>query len=366
MQDADHLGASASRLATAPRLAIDTESNSLHSYRERVCLIQISVPQADYLIDPFALADLKPLAPLLENPKTEKVFHAAEYDLLCLKRDFGFKVTNLFDTHLASRTLGRAKTGLGDLLEEEFGVHLDKRHQRADWGKRPLPEDLLNYARLDTHYLLPLRDLFEKALKSEGRWDEAREAFELLSRITPHGNGFDPEGFWKIAHASRLSPAQAAVLRELYQFREDQAKRMDRPAFKVMGDRTLLAAAQALPHDLRAVAALPGMSEGQVRRFGNPILAAVARGAKAPRPARRSSPPPVEEAVLNRFEKLRRWRQRAARARQVESDVILPREILWKIAREGPQDLSALHRSMTPLEWRHRTYGAEILVALWG
>lgn len=365
MQDADQLGAAASRLASAPRLAIDTESNSLHSYRERVCLIQISVPQADYLFDPLALPDLKPLAPLLENPKTEKVFHAAEYDLLCLQRDFGFKVTNLFDTHLASRTLGRPKTGLGDLLEEEFGVHLDKRYQRADWGKRPLPEDLLNYARLDTHYLLALRDLFERALKAGDRWEEAREAFELLSRITPHSNGFDPEGFWKIAHASRLSPVQAAVLRELYQFREDQAKRMDRPAFKVMGDRTLLAAAQALPHDLRAVAALPGMSESQVRRFGNPILAAVARGAKAPRPARRSSPPPVEEAVLNRFEKLRRWRQRAARARQVESDVILPREILWKIAREGPQDLSALHRSMVPLEWRHRTYGAEILVALW-
>lgn len=366
MQDAGRLTAVASRLASAPRLALDTESNSLHSYRERVCLVQISVPQADYLVDPLALPNLKPLAPLLENPKIEKVFHAAEYDLLCLKRDFGFRVANLFDTHLASRTLGRKKTGLGDLLEEEFGVHLDKRLQRANWGTRPLPTDLLNYARLDTHYLLALRDRFEKALKEGDRWEEAQEAFELLSRVAPHGNGFNPDGFWRIARAGRLTPSQSAVLRELYQYREDQARRLDRPAFKVLGDQTLLAAAQTLPADLEAVTALPGMSQGQVRRFGGGILAAVARGRKAPRPQRPAAAPPVEEAVLNRVEKLRRWRQRVARTRQVESDIILPREILWKIARDGPRDLPALHRSMAPLEWRHRTYGPEILAALWG
>lgn len=356
----------ASRLASAPRLALDTESNSLHSYRERVCLVQISVPQADYLVDPLALPDLKPLAPLLENPKIEKVFHAAEYDLLCLKRDFGFRVANLFDTHLASRTLGRKKTGLGDLLEEEFGVHLDKRLQRANWGERPLPTDLLNYARLDTHYLLALRDRFERELKEGDRWEEAREAFELLSRVTPHSNGSNSDGFWRIARAGRLTPAQSAVLRELYHYREDQARRLDRPAFKVLGDQTLLAAAQTLPAHLEAVTALPGMSQGQVRRFGSGILAAVARGRKAPRPQRPAAAPPVEEAVLNRVEKLRRWRQRVARTRQVESDIILPREIMWKIARDGPRDLAALRRSMAPLEWRHRTYGPEILAALWG
>lgn len=366
MQDTGRLAAVASRLASASRLALDTESNSLHSYRERVCLVQISIPQADYLVDPLALPDLRPLAPLLENPKIEKVFHAAEYDLLCLKRDFGFRVANLFDTHLASRTLGRKKTGLGDLLEEEFGVHLDKRHQRADWGKRPLPPDLLNYARLDTHYLLELRDLFEKELKEGDRWEEAREAFELLSRVTPHSNGFNPDGFWRIARAGRLTLSQSAVLRELYHYREDQARRLDRPAFKVLGDQTLLAAAQTLPADLKAVTALPGMSQGQVRRFGTGILAAVARGRKAPRPPRPAAAPPVEEAILNRVEKLRRWRQRVARSRQVESDIILPREILWKIARDGPRDLPALRRSMAPLEWRHRAYGPEILAALWG
>ncbi len=366
MQDAGRLAAVASRLASAPRLALDTESNSLHSYRERVCLVQISVPQADYLLDPLALPDLKPLAPLLEDPKIEKVFHAAEYDLLCLKRDFGFRVANLFDTHLASRTLGRKKTGLGDLLEEEFGVHLDKRHQRANWGKRPLPPDLLNYARLDTHYLLALRDRFEKALKEDDRWEEAREAFELLSQVSPHTNGFNPDAFWRIARAGKLTPSQSAVLRELFHYREDQARRLDRPAFKVLGDQTLLAAAQTLPADLEAVTALPGMSQGQVRRFGSGILAAVTRGRKAPRPPRPAAAPPVEEAVLNRVEKLRHWRQRVGRSRQVESDIILPREILWKIARDGPRDLTALRRSMAPLEWRHRTYGPEILAALWG
>jgi ribonuclease D len=363
IQQPDRLGPLAAKLASAPRLAVDTESNSLYSYRERVCLIQISIPHTDYLIDPLALPDLQPLAPLFSSPKIEKVFHAAEYDLLCLKRDFGFKVVHLFDTHIASRTLGRPKTGLGDLLEEAFNVRLDKKYQRANWGKRPLATDLLNYARLDTHYLLALRDRLEKELRRRERWEEAKEAFDFVARVAPRSNGFDPDGFWRMTNARRLTPAQAAILRELYLFREEQARRLDRPSFKILEDKAMLAAAQSQPARPADLAALPGITQGQVDRFGQGMLEAIARGRKAPRPQRTASTH-VEEAVLNRFEKLRRWRQRAAHARAVESDVILPRDILWKIAQEGPRELPALRRAMAPLEWRFRTYGQEILDAL--
>jgi ribonuclease D len=142
-------------------VAVDTESNSLFAYREQVCLVQFSTTQADFLVDPLALADLTPLAPLFADPKIEKVFHAAEYDLLCLKRDFGFSFANLFDTMLAGRILGRKEIGLGAMLEAFYGVQADKRHQRANWGQRPLPAPLLEYATLDTHYLIPLRDAWK-------------------------------------------------------------------------------------------------------------------------------------------------------------------------------------------------------------
>src|SRR5690606_29531 len=131
----------------------DTESNSLYAYRERVCLIQLSTRSRDYILDPLIIVDMSPLAPLLADPGVEKVFHAAEYDLICLHRDYGFIVNNLFDTMVAARICGYKAIGLGSLLSEFLGVELDKRHQRDDWGERPLPPDSLRYAQMDTHYL---------------------------------------------------------------------------------------------------------------------------------------------------------------------------------------------------------------------
>ena len=146
----------AGELTRQPRLAVDTESNSLYAYREQVCLIQFSTPETDYLVDPLALNDLSRLAPIFANPEIQKIFHAAEYDLITLKRDFGFTFTNLFDTMQATRILGYQQVGLDSILAEKFGVIVNKRFQKANWGQRPLPADLINYARLDTHYLLDL------------------------------------------------------------------------------------------------------------------------------------------------------------------------------------------------------------------
>lgn len=365
VQTAPRLRALIEALKAQPRLAVDTESNSLYAYRERVCLIQLSVPGADYLVDPLALEDLSPLGPLFADPACEKVFHAAEYDLICLRRDFGFRVHNLFDTRVAWRTLGRGPDGLGDILAAEFDVRLNKRLQRADWGQRPLPADLLDYARLDTHYLLPLRDRLAHSLRDSGREIEAAEECRRLASLQPPHNGFDPQGFWRITHARLLSAEQAGVLRQLYQLREDLARRADRPPFKVLGDRVLLAIAQTLPADREALAALPGMTSGQMRRYGEALLAAVARGRKAPHP-RPPAGERVDDAALARHEALRAWRKRTAAARKVESDVILPREVLWDIACAAPRTPEALRAVMDPLAWRWEAYADEILRVLWG
>jgi ribonuclease D len=364
IQEPPELEQLAASIGGQRRIAVDTESNSLYAYRERVCLIQFSTKSADYLVDPLAVPDLSCLAPIFADPEVEKVFHAAEYDVLCLKRDFGFKLSNLFDTRIASRTMGRKRSGLGDILAEEFQVEINKRFQRANWGKRPLSPELLDYARLDTHFLLPLRDRLAKALRSAGRWEEAREASEAVKLVEPEPANFDPQGFWRIAHARQLKPEQAAILRQLYLLREKYARRQDRPPFKVLGDKTLLAIAQEMPRSLEALGKLPGMTSGQLRRYGKDVLEAIKRGRNGPRPKPPSNAR-VEEIVMSRYQTLREWRMRVARTRQVESDIVLPRDLVWDIAHRAPRDRKALKDLMGPYEWRFRMYADDILHLLW-
>ena len=164
-------------LSKQNRIAVDTESNSLHAYREQVCLIQFSTPDRDYILDPFVFEDLSALAPLFSNSNIEKIFHAAEYDLICLKRDFDFRFANIFDTMYAARVLGYQYVGLDNMLAEKMKIKVDKRHQKADWGARPLTASQIDYARFDTHYLFQLRDILEKELDERGRLLLAREDF---------------------------------------------------------------------------------------------------------------------------------------------------------------------------------------------
>lgn len=363
IQRRDQLRQTVDKLCQQDCVAVDTESNSLYAYSEQVCLIQLSIPKVDYLVDPLAAFDPKPLHPFLANPTIEKVFHGAEYDLACLKREFGFRIVNLFDTRVAIRTLGREPTGLADILATEFGVRMNKRYQRADWGKRPLPAEYLDYARLDTHYLLPLRDTLESDLKNAGRLEEALELCEYLTFLEPSDTSFDPDGFWRINQARTLKPQQAAVLRELYLFRDETARLRDRPPFKIMGDTTLMAITKALPGNLQELERSQGMTKGQLRRYGRQVLSAVATGLRspAPRPPRPRRP---NEATLSRYDQLRTWRKKTARKRQVESDLILPREVVWEIARTNPTEPQALRSLMKPLEWRFQTYGGDILQLL--
>lgn len=362
--DPDALARLAADLTRAPALGVDTESNSLHAFRERVCLIQFSTPAGDYVLDPLALTDLSPLAPIFADPAQKKVFHASEYDVLCLKRDYGFQFANLFDTMVAARTLGLPQLGLGSLLEAHFGVTLNKRFQRADWGQRPLTAELLDYARFDTHFLLALSDKLAAELTAAGRTEEAYEEFERLQSVAAVPvNGANPHAFWRVNGARDLNPAQAAILRELFLYRERQAERADRPPFKVMSDQTLLEIARLAPQAPLDLEGLPGMTAQQIRRHGAQLLAAVRKGQTSP-PAR---PPHFErepDEVRDRYELLHQWRKTRAKARGVESDVIIPRDALWELARRNPRTAEALESIETLGPWRRGTYGAEILKVL--
>ncbi len=350
-------------LSREPRLAVDTEANSLHAYRERVCLIQFSTPTTDYLVDPLALDDLTYLAPIFSDPHIEIIFHAAEYDVLGLQRDFDFSFANIFDTMLAARTLGYKQVGLGSLLAEKFGIDVDKHNQKADWGQRPLTPSLIDYARLDTHYLIALRDLLDAELRENNRWDLAHEDF-LRCCFVNNGNGHRPvRGHWeRIDGRLDLSPRQQTILNELCINREKLAERLNRPLFKVVDDRILLKLAMVEPHTPDKLTAA-GLTERQIQRFGRQLLEAVERGANAPL-VHSTEVERMPEAVLNRLHRLKSWRKEQAEKMGVESDVILPRVFMHAVAEQNPRTLEALAKILGDGSWRLENLGAEILKAL--
>ncbi len=354
------------RLLAAPAVAVDTESNSLYAYTERVCLIQLSIPTVDYVLDPLAVREIDDLGRLFSAPHIEKVFHAAEYDVMVLRRDYGFEFVNLFDTMIASRILGWPHHGLASLLAERFGVRTDKRLQRTDWGRRPLSSEQLEYARLDTHFLLPLRDIMLAELAEQGRVEEARAAFARVAQSRWTRRTFDPEGFWRVKGVHTLDGTGLAVLRELYAYREQRAREMDRPPFKVLGDGVLVTLSRLRPRnrsELRAVKGLPRhLPVGEQRR----ILAAIARGSVASPPRR---PPATarrwaDEAVRRRYEALRRWRSQRARERGVAPDVVLSNRTLRSLAHHNPTSHAQLKALGVLNDWEMQEYAREVLATL--
>jgi ribonuclease D len=350
-------------LSHETRLAVDTEANSLHAFQEQVCLIQFSTPQTDYLVDPLALDDLTYLAPIFHDPHIEIIFHAAEYDVLGLQRDFDFSFHNIFDTMLAARTLGYKQVGLASLLADKFGLDIDKHNQKADWGQRPLSPALIDYARLDTHYLIDLRDILETELREMGRWELASEDFQR-SCFVNNGNNHRPTrtGWERVDGRLDLTPRQQTILNELCLSREKAAARLNRPLFKVVDDRILLRVAQAEPRNLEQLASA-GFSERQIHRFGKSMLEAVEHGLVAPL-VQATETERTPEAVLNRLHRLKAWRKKKAEEMGVESDVILPRVYMNALAEQNPRTFEAVEKAMTGSPWRIEHFGNEIMRTL--
>lgn len=345
-------------------VAIDLEANSLFAYREQVCLLQFSTAAGDYIVDPLAGLDLSRLGELLANQAVEKIFHASEYDLMLLKRDHDWEIRNLFDTMWAARILGYKNMGLAWFLREFYGVELSKKYQKANWAARPLSTDLLAYARADTHYLLRLRDDLARNLEEAGKMDEARETFAEQCAVRLPDQSFDPEGFWSLRGARQLTPSQQSVLRALYLFREDEARRRDLPVFKVLNNEALINMARENPRNKKTLSALRGVGPRNVERYGNYLLRVI-------RDARREPPPDLparkkrhDPGIIDRYERLSQWRKSRAMEFGVESDVILSRDTMWTIARDNPNSLDDLARITGMGPQRLNRHGEEILSEL--
>ena len=349
-------------LASQSRVAVDTESNSLHAFREQVCLLQFTSAKTDYLLDPLELKDLAVLAPIFADPKIEKIFHAAEYDLICLRRDFGFTFANLFDTMQAARVLGYPAVGLDRLLGDKFQIKMDKRHQKANWAARPLTKDQIHYARLDTHYLFDLRDALALELREKERLVFALEDFNracLLEEQKQRSNG---ESWERFSGRKDLSLRELTIISQLCKWRDREAEKLNRPPYKVVMDDVFVALVKNPPEQKVDLSAA-GLSEKQIKLWGDQVLGAIRRGVEAPLVERKQ----VErknEAVLRRLEKLKAWRKSIGLEMKVESDIILPKPYLSLLSENPPKTLDELRNLMKDTPSRVERYGVQILKVL--
>ncbi len=364
--DSTALAEFAAKLHREPVIAVDLEADSLHSYQDKVCLIQFSTPTTTVLVDPLAIGDLSSLKAVLADEAVRKVFHAADYDIRCLYRDFGIEIKGLFDTMTACQFLGEDKVGLADILHKYYGIQLDKRYQRADWSKRPLIEGMVHYAGEDTRHLLQLTELLEAKLVAKGRLAWAKEEFALLEQVRHTAPGGPL--FMRFKKANLLERRQLAVLEELLQWRAKEAQRRDVPPFKVINNAPLLEIARAMPANMPALSRVEGMVPRLISRHGGALLAAVEAGGKVPeedlpvypRGAARQRDPEAEVRMLL----LKKWRTRMAAELEMDPGVLINNALLEEIAYRKPTCVEALAGLEMMKNWQRQVLGAGIIAAL--
>ena len=251
------------------------------------------------------------MAPIFASPDIRKVFHAAEYDIFVLKRDCSFQFANLFDTMVSAQLLGYKAVGLSGIAAHHFDVNLPKEEQRSDWSRRPLTKRQLSYAAADVLYLIQLAEKLGKELRAAKRKRWAQEEFEALCRREWTEREFDELGYLRIKGARKLDPKSLSVLRELYLMRDSRAREMDRPPFKVIGNRTLLEIAERRPKKLDDLREIKGMTDLLLRRLGREVMGAVREGRKSehgPIPKLSSGRRRMDRQCEKRLAALKRWR----------------------------------------------------------
>jgi ribonuclease D len=342
--DAAGVAAVGAACAAAPWIALDTEANSMHAYRERCCLVQINAGGRLFVIDPIALAGDDPLAPLrapLEDPAITVWLHGGEYDAAVMRRDFRIQLRGVFDSQQAASLLGWEKTGYGSVVERLLGVQLAKEFSQYDWAIRPLDPGALAYAVDDVVHLpeaaRQLRELISQADLAE----ECAIANRAVEDAT-WGGGYDPGGFWRVKGVRELGRPCLPVLAALWAWRDGVAREIDRPAGRVVNNETMLALCrrpiatfQQLKH--------AGVKSAVLASHGESLLACL-KEANAhppelpPRPHHREVPPEEEE----REKRMKDWRRTESERRGVTMQAVLPAKALEHLKRYGAEDLAAV------------------------
>ncbi len=367
VEDARGFEALLDALAEADEIAVDTEADSFYRYRERVCLVQITVGEEDYLVDPLAGFDVSGLGAVFADPARIKVFHDGEYDVLILKREYDFRFAGLFDTRIAAAALGFESPGLASVVGTRFGIELDKSQQRSDWSRRPLTESQIAYARQDTRYLLALMRELRCELEERDRLAIVEGECRRLEGLEPTPRSFNPDEFIRLKGARMLDAHQMGALRELYVMRDELARERDVPPFKVLGNAPLVELARARPRTRSQIERLDGLSPRMARRLGNPIQDALRRAEErgplesVPRLPPRDPGARMGEKEIELHDRLKTWRRQRAVEQGMDSSLVLNRHVLVRFAQARPRTRAELFAVEGLLEWQIELFGVDLL-----
>jgi len=290
MADDDLIADVAAQAREAGVLGIDTEFMSEGRYRPLLCLIQLAVPDGDdsrvEIVDPFEQPAMQPLAEVLADPDVEVVMHAARQDVAILRRGLDTQIRGLFDTQLAAGFAGlSASLGYGALLDQLLGVKLKKGEGFTKWDRRPLTRQQVRYARDDVAHLIQLADAIKERLQQNGRLEWVREECRPLEEASDER---DVREVWRrLPRVNQLGGEGRAVAREVAAWREQVAQQEDKPPSTIIADQALVAIARSAPTSVDRLRDVRGLYPKGIRRWGDEIIAAVRRGAKA-------EPPPKE------------------------------------------------------------------------
>lgn len=363
------LSALARSIEKTTTVAVDLEADSMFHFKEQVCLIQLCAGNRIYLVDPFQVSSMAPLKPVFKDPGVEKIFHGADYDVRSLFRDFGIEIENLLDTELACRFLGYPETGLEAVLNAGFKIQLDKKFQKKDWSKRPLPAPMLEYAAQDVAYLIPLAEKLNAELSQRGRLAWVREECDLLSRVRAAPLNNMPL-FLRVRGAGRLDPRSLGVLEAMLAYRLKVAEQKDRPVFKILSNHSLLQLARAKPLDMDQMASLKVLSRKQLDIHGVSLLHVIQAQMKTPAdklPAYpRQKSPRLKPMVPERIRKLKAWRDEQAAGLELDPAILFNKSMMTAIASAKPASLRALARIPGIRNWQVTAFGESVLRVLSG
>lgn len=344
-------------------IGVDLEADSMFHYQEKVCLLQFSTPSCNILLDPLAVRDLSPLAPIFKSPEIRKIFHGADYDIRSLYRDFEIEVNALFDTQIAARFLGLRNIGLASLVQEKLDITLMKKYQKKDWSQRPLPTPMLEYAVHDTCHLHALTQILMAELREKGRLSFVEEECQLQTAV----RGAEPNDeplFLKFNGAGRLDRRSLAVLEALLQFRDQVARRRDLPLFKVMGNAQVMVLAKRKPVKMAELQNVRGFSPKQINQLGGAILKRVGPALALPEnelpvyPRKRSEK--ISPKVGERMKRLKEWRDQRGSEMGVDPAIICTNAQAKTLAFSDPHVPDDLKDIMGIKNWQREQFGHEI------
>ena len=348
-------------------IAVDLEADSMHCFKEKICLIQIASAKEAFLIDPFEIKEVLPFLNVLANNTIIKVFHGADFDIRSLDRDYKAQVNNLFDTEIACRFLGIKERGLAALLKRNFNVDVDKKFQKVDWSRRPLKQTMIEYSVGDVAYLTKLHDIIHQKLVANGRLSWAGEEFEIQTRVRYENNHVLPL-FKKFKGAGKMDNRSLAVLENLLQVRQEIAQKKDQPLFKIFSNLSLMTMAYEKPVTIDHMLKIRAISQKQADMYGNLCVEAIVKAMELAHRELPSYPktrrPKKDVIVQERIERLKKMREKLSSSIGIEPGFLLNNAIIGCIAIENPATAQDLLKIEHVRHWQVEAIGENIISTL--